>query len=172
MQLLYGFLSLYIPSACPCVQQAPSCQRSLNGIHPGIWDIWRVSEEGFEAAHPMIESRKKNTKSMISVEGRRRVSEINKTLHPEMKTRGPYNKHYRTCAQNYTAIGSTIHHYAPAGYFRTKGTCSSLNGKMCMRCVISDFNSARPSLSCRHGFRKKWLHCVNESTVHRTLSPT
>ena len=80
----------------------------------------RVSEEGFEAAHPMIESMMKNTKSMISVDGRRRVSEISKTHHPEMKTRGPWNKHYRTRSQNYTAIESTIYLYAPAGYFRTK----------------------------------------------------
>jgi hypothetical protein len=74
----------------------------------------RVSEEeGFEAAHLKIESTKAKTKSMISnqqrvaVECRRiqilmnpRISEINKALHPEPTRQGPYNKQYRTRAQD------------------------------------------------------------------------
>ena len=96
----------------------------------------RVSEEGFEAAHPKIESTKAKTKSMISnqqriaVECRRtqilmnpRISEINKALHPEPTRRGSYNKQYRTRAQDDTAIGSRIQHDAPVGYFKTKFGC-------------------------------------------------
>ena len=76
----------------------------------------RVSEEGFEAAHPMIESMMKNTLPL----------DLPFITMPLMATLG-----------------------------RSSGNCSSLNGKMCTRCVNSNFNIARPSLCCRHGSRKK-----------------
>ena len=76
----------------------------------------RVSEEGFEAAHPMIESMMKNTLPL----------DLPFITMPLMATLG-----------------------------RSSGNCSSLNGKMCTRCVNSNFNIARPSLCCRHGFAKR-----------------
>jgi len=94
----------------------------------------RASEEGFEAAHPMIESTKDKTKSMtsneqrIGVECRRiqalmnpRISEILKTLHPEIKRRGPYNKQAkRNLYHDATPVEYTAHREAPDGYFITR----------------------------------------------------
>ena len=44
-----------------------------------------------------------------------RISKITKTLHQEIKKRGPYNKQHWTRSKDDTAIGSTSHRNAPEG---------------------------------------------------------